>query len=116
MRERLTIAVGKDNPTGIVACKGMDTINDLIRHGEVGPFAADNLLDSGKARETPASLVIYSGPKGNCTRGTLSYNSVVTIFVRLHIFTKFELTVLVETDCLPCDNTTWAKDTGQTIL
>ena len=45
MRERLTIAVGKDNPTGIVACKGMDTINDLISHGEVGPFAADNFLD-----------------------------------------------------------------------
>ena len=45
MRERLTIAVGKDNPTGIAACKGMDTINDLISHGEVGPFAADNFLD-----------------------------------------------------------------------
>ena len=39
MRERLTIAVGKDKPTGITAGKGTDTIN------EVGPFAADNFLD-----------------------------------------------------------------------
>ena len=45
MRDSFTIAVGKDNPTGIAACKGMDTINELISHGEVGPFATDNLLD-----------------------------------------------------------------------
>ena len=42
MRERLTIAVVKDKPTGILVGKGMDMINDLIRNGEGGPFAADN--------------------------------------------------------------------------
>ena len=41
--EGSTIAVGKDNPTGIVSGKGMYTVNDLIRHGNSGLFVAEIL-------------------------------------------------------------------------
>ena len=49
---------------------------------------------------------------GNPNRGTLSYNSDVSIFVRMHIFPKLDLTVLVEIDCMYCYNSTWDEGTG----
>ena len=114
-RERLNIEVGKYKSTWIAVGKGMDTSNDLIRYGDGRTCAAENFLDRGKVHETPDTLGITSGPKGNSNRGTLSYNSDVSIFVRMHIFPKLDLTVLVEIDCLSCDNSTWEKGTGHRI-
>ena len=103
--------VGKDKPTETTAVKGMAMVNDLIRNEEGGPLAAENLPSKGKAHKPPAILGIHSSPKGNITRGTISHNIIVTRFMCLHILPKFELTVLVEIDCLSCDNSTWDKGT-----
>ena len=82
--------------------EGVYPINDILGHWQFCPMLSEEPPTGGEAKKIVSSLCISGWMKSNCAN-CACLHAVIMVLVRLHIGSKFEVTVFLVVDLLSGD-------------